>query len=249
MYVAKRRAKPIVSAAGSTKRRARRATASPSARLRISWTRQRSASPIEATRSQPWSPGASAGRTPWASSSACSSVEIHVRAWTPFVTWPIGTSSTGRSGQSDCHIPRETAPCSSDTPFARADVRSASGVIPKPGSSSWTRPSATKSSQAIPRASRDRSTYLRTSSGSKTSFPAGTGVWVVKIVDARTTASASSSESPSSMKTRSRSSARKAAWPSFMWKTVGLRPSKSSARTPPTPSSSSCLIRSSRSPP
>ena len=45
-----------------------------------------------------WSDGASAGRTPFASSSACSSPEIQVRAWTPFVTWPIGTSSTARSG-------------------------------------------------------------------------------------------------------------------------------------------------------
>ena len=118
---------------------------------------------------------------------------------------PIGTSSS-------FHISRATSPCSSETPFARSAVRSARGVRPmQPGSAS-DRPSSANSSQSSPAAARYGSTYLRTRPDSKTSFPAGTGVCVVKIVEART----SSRSSPS----RSRSSTRNAEWPSFMWKTV-----------------------------
>ena len=54
-----------------------------------------------------------------------------MRACTPFVTEPIGTSSIVRSGQRPCHISRETSPCSAETPFAYDDVRSANGVSPK----------------------------------------------------------------------------------------------------------------------
>ena len=57
-------------------------------------------------------------------------------------------------------------------------------------------------------------------------MPAGTGVWVVKTLLARAASSASSKLSLSlAHERRIRSSARKAEWPSFMWKTVGLRPS------------------------
>ena len=58
-----------------------------------------------------------------------------MRACTPFVTEPIGTSSTGRSGQRPCHI------CARDLAVQRGDavrvddVRSANGVSPKPLSS------------------------------------------------------------------------------------------------------------------
>jgi len=41
-----------------------------------------------------------------------------VRLCTPFVIDVIGTSSSVRSGQSACHISRETAPWSWATPFA-----------------------------------------------------------------------------------------------------------------------------------
>ncbi len=103
----------------------------------------------------------------------------------------IGTSSTRCSGQSPCHISRETSPCSSETPFAYCDVRSANGVSPKPLSLASTLPSATKSSHVRPQRSTRPSRLRRTSSGSNTSFPAGTGVCVVNTVDARSRSSAS----------------------------------------------------------
>ena len=92
-------------------------------------------------------------------------------------------------------------------------------------------------------------TYRSTSSSPKTSFPAGTGVCVVKIVVRRTCSTASPVETPCSTSARSRSIARNAEWPSFMWNTLGSTPSAASARTPPTPSRSSWRIRCSRSPP
>ena len=90
-----------------------------------------------------------------------------------------------RSGQRPCHISRDTSPWSSETPFAYAAVRSANGVRPKPPSSGATLPSAANVSQSKPHRSTSAPTFLRTSSGSKTSFPAGTGVCVVNTVDAR----------------------------------------------------------------
>ena len=55
-------------------------------------------------------------------------------------------------------------------------------------------------------------------------MPAGTGVWVVKTVPARTASTASSNVSPRSvMRRRMRSRPRKPAWPSLVWNTwVGL---------------------------
>ena len=108
----------------------------------------------------------------------------------------IGTSSTRCSGQSPCHISRETAPWSSETPFAYRDVRSANGVSPKPVSLGSTLPSAANSSHVEPQRSTRRSRLRRTSSGSNTSFPAGTGVCVVKTVDARSRSSASRGRQP-----------------------------------------------------
>ena len=49
--------------------------------------------------------------------------------------------------------------------------------------------------------------------------------------------------------TRICSSARNAEWPSFMWKTVGFSPIAFSARMPPMPSTISCRMRVSISPP
>ena len=49
--------------------------------------------------------------------------------WTPFVTAPIGAAPT-----SSRHISRATSPWSFATPFARAAVRSASGVRPNQSS-------------------------------------------------------------------------------------------------------------------
>ena len=99
-------------------------------------------------------------------------------------------------------------------------------------------------------ARRGRRGSPRTSSGSNTSFPAGTGVCVVKTVDARSRSIASSADRPcSSTSSRIRSSWRNAECPSFRWKTVGSRPSPRRTRTPPTPSKTSCRSRFARSPP
>ena len=113
---------------------------------------------------------------------------------------------------------------------------------------------AAESDELVPGEARTASTSgatLRsTSAASKTSFPAGTGVCVVNTVDARSRCSpASRARPPSSTSSRSRSSCRNAEWPSFRWKTVGSSPRPRSTRTPPTPSTSSCRRRCSRSPP
>ena len=68
-----------------------------------------------------------------------------------------------------------------------------------------------------------------TSFSSKTSFPAGTGVWVVKTDERRIDSSASSVSTPRSTSARRRSSCGKAEWPSFRWKTFGSIPSAASA--------------------
>ena len=87
----------------------------------------------------------------------------------------IGTSSTGRSGHRSCHISRDTCPCSSETPFAYADVRSAKGVRPNRVSSGCTLPSAANSSHVKPQRSASGSRFRRTSSPSNTSLPGRDG--------------------------------------------------------------------------
>ena len=56
-------------------------------------------------------------------------------------------------------------------------------------------------------------------------MPAGTGVWVVKTVEARDTSSAVSKSScgplSSTVSSRIRSRPRKPAWPSLVWNTSG----------------------------
>jgi hypothetical protein len=100
-----------------------------------------------------------------------------------------------------------------------------------------------------PRALGQRLRYRRARSGSKLSFPAGTGVCVVNTVEASTRSRASAASAPSATIARMRSSASSAECPSFMWYTVGRSPAAAGARTPPTPSRISWRIRISRSPP
>ena len=86
-------------------------------------------------------------------------------------------------------------------------------------------------------------------------MPAGTGVCVVKTVPARAADSASSNVRPCvCTSSRIRSRPRKPAWPSLVWNTSGsgapvMRAYARSARTPPTPSRSSCWRRCSPPPP
>jgi hypothetical protein len=78
-------------------------------------------------------------------------------------------------------------------------------------------------------------------------MPAGTGVCVVKTLAAITCWRAWSKVrlGLASSSRRVRSRARNALCPSFMWKTVGVTFSAARARTPPMPSTISCLMRSS----
>ena len=120
-------------------------------------------------------------------SSASSSSAIHVRACTPFVTEPIGTLVDRRArARAPCHISRDTSPCSAETPFACDDVRSANGVRPKPVVAGV---DAAERDELVPARSRSARraapTFRSTSAASKSSLPAGTGVCVVKTVDAR----------------------------------------------------------------
>ena len=70
----------------------------------------------------------------------------------PFVTCVIGTSSTGRSGHSSCHISRATSPWRALTPLAIRLERSANWVTPNGSalSSGWVRPRRTSESGSTP---------------------------------------------------------------------------------------------------
>src|SRR5450759_769964 len=80
------------------------------------------------------------------------------------------------------------------------------------------------------------------------SIPAGTGVWVVNTVPARTTSRASSKVRPAAVSSRIRSTPWKPACPSLVWNTSGaavpeMAQNARTARTPPMPSSISCSSR------
>ena len=72
--------------------------------------------------------------------------------WAPLVTCVIGTSSTGRSGHSSCHISRATSPWRALTPLAIRERRSANWVTPNGSalSSGCVRPIRTSSSLSTP---------------------------------------------------------------------------------------------------
>jgi len=57
------------------------------------------------------------------------SIEAHVAVWTPLVTWPIGTSSSGTSGQQPCQMCRATRPWSLETPKLKLATRKARIVV------------------------------------------------------------------------------------------------------------------------
>ncbi|SLH34752.1 Uncharacterised protein [Mycobacteroides abscessus subsp. abscessus] len=182
-----------------------------------------------------------------------------VGACTPLVTDPIGTSSASKPGESGANMPRLTSPCSRETPLARcASRRPMCAMLNTAGSGS--RPSARIRSTESPGSSADSGSpcappkYRRTIGIGNRSMPAGTGVCVVNTVAARTTASAVSKSIPSATYSRMRSTPRKPAWPSFMWKTSGsgspsARVNARTARTPPIPARISWRMRWSWSPP
>ena len=116
---------------------------------------------------------------------------------------------------------------------------------PAPGS--W--PRAMRSLKLTPHSSAKVLKYRSIISRGNRSIPAGTGVWVVKTVPARTASTASGNRRPSSVTSwRIRSRPRKPAWPSLVWKIWVSSPAARSARTPPMPSRISWRIRCSASP-
>ena len=140
--------------------------------------------------------------------------------WTPFVTWPIGGAPPSRSGQSSAHISRATSPWSVGDAIREAGQAEREGRQPEAGLLAGAAElEQRRAVDARPRRRAGRRSAA-TSSWPKISFPAGTGVCVVKTVGRRTCSSASPRRRPCSTSARSRSIARNAEWPSFMWKTL-----------------------------
>ena len=144
-------------------------------------------------------------------------------------------------------MPRATSPWRRLTPLAARLARSANWLTPKgsPASAGRVRPSRMTSSASTPIAVVSPLSASATWAAGYVSLPAGTGVWVVKIVRSRTAARPSSSVPPCA---RAASSAMKAAWPSLRCSSSGSMPSAASARTPPAPSSTYWASRASGSP-
>ena len=100
------------------------------------------------------------------------STESQPGMWTPFVTYPTGTSASGQRGKSEVKRCRLTFPCSRLTPFADPLPRIARYAILNGSASScgFTRPKASKSRIEICSPScAYGETYWRISSGSGTS--------------------------------------------------------------------------------
>ncbi len=150
---------------------------------------------------------------------------IQVAAWTPLVTEVIGTSAASKPGQRPLNIERLTSPCRVETPLARwASRRPMAAMLNSFGSPprQVSAPSASTCSTGTPGSAVSPPKCRATSSRSNRSMPAGTGVWVVKRVPARTDSSAAVKSSPASAtSSRIRSTPRKPAWPSLVWKTSG----------------------------
>jgi hypothetical protein len=108
----------------------------------------------------------------------------------------IGTSSTAVSGHIACHISRATSPCRRETPLAARLVRSANCVTPNgsAASSGFVRPSEMISSVPTPKVPAIWASVSATCCAGYVSLPAGTGVWVVKMVWRRPISSAADSE-------------------------------------------------------
>ncbi|MBK8004625.1 MAG: hypothetical protein IPK12_11995 [Gemmatimonadetes bacterium] len=118
--------------------------------------------------------------------------DIQVGRWTPLVTLPIGTSSVASCGHSGRQISRDTSPCLAATPFTRLESRMAVAVIWKVACpSSGCDPIAPSCSGVMPISSWIDPAQASTWSSPKRSCPAGTGVWVVKMLRRRTSSTAS----------------------------------------------------------
>ena len=190
MYVAKRRAKPIVSTSGSSRSwPSRSRTISTSSRrpaLRMSQITERS-SVVDRLPVLRGPARCQSSPTSRLSSSSTRSL-THVRACTPFVTWPIGAFTAGSSGHMPPNICRDTSPWRRATPFDRAAKRRPiTAMLNLPSGSSARVPSSNSVVELHPALLR-RSVvkYCSNSSRGKRSMPAGTGVCVVNTPPART---------------------------------------------------------------
>ena len=107
---------------------------------------------------------------------------------TPFVTYPIGDSFAGTSGHTSPNNSLDTAPCNLLTPFFLPAIFNAKIPILNPleKSSPGFIPSSMNSFLVIPNSFHIPSKYFSTNSIGNMSFPAGTGVCVVKAVFAVT---------------------------------------------------------------
>ena len=147
---------------------------------------------------------------------------IQVARWTPLVTCPMGTVSQCRPGQRSRQMLRETWPWRRDTPLTPADRRMAVTVMWNwPGRSGCV-PSRKKVSRSIPISFHTGPATLSSCSIENASWPAGTGVWVVNTLWARTWCTASSSDRPCFRYSRRRSTIMNAACPSLACQTPGF---------------------------
>ncbi len=130
--------------------------------------------------------------------------------------WPMGISSSTRHGQRCAHIRRVTWPCRLLTALARRESFRPSTVMQNVSCSfcGSTRPRPINCSVEMPSSSRSGPRCSSISPRSKRSWPAGTGVWVVKTVCWATSRRAASKVMPSSfISVRMASSVAKALWP------------------------------------
>ena len=113
------------------------------------------------------------------------------------MTWPIGTVSHGRPGQRSRQRLRDTWPWRRETPFTRAESRMArDGHVELPGDRRDACRAGRAASRSIPISSQIGPAQASSCSTEKASCPAGTGVWVVKTLCARTWRTASSKGVP-----------------------------------------------------
>src|SRR5437762_741936 len=105
-----------------------------------------------------------------------------------------------------------------------------------------------KASRPTPISCHTGPTLCSTCSIENVSCPAGTGVWVVNVLAARTLPTASANGVPRVTSSRTRSTSMNAACPSFACQAAGSYPRARNPRTPPTPRTHSCRSRSSLPP-
>ena len=147
-----------------------------------------------------------------------------METWIPLVTWEMGTSSTARLGQTWDHILRATSPCSALTPLQCSAMRRPRTNIDigPSGDDPLGWPQERISSTGVPSRGANTSRTGVTISGGNSSWPAATGVWVVKMVVRGMISSAVRMSTPwRSMVWASRSMLEKAECPSVIWMTRG----------------------------